>query len=83
MTQREVKKLKRSDLLELLIEQRKQIEQLQAELTEAHAQLHDRSIQIEKTGSIAEAALQLSGIFEAAQKACDQYMYNIQLKNEH
>ena len=36
MTQREVRKLKRVDLLELLIEQRKQIEELQAELIAAN-----------------------------------------------
>ena len=82
MTQREVRKLKRADLLELLIEQRKQIEELQAELIAANTKLSDRTIQIEKAGSIAEAALQLNGIFEAAQKACDQYLYNIQIKNE-
>ncbi|MBQ7050577.1 MAG: DNA repair protein [Firmicutes bacterium] len=82
MTQREVRKLKRADLLELLIEQRKQIEQLQEELIAANIRLSDRTIQIEKTGSIAEAALKLNGIFEAAQKACDQYTYNIQLKSE-
>jgi len=82
MTQREVRKLKRADLLELLIEQRKQIEKLQAELIAANTKLRDRAIQINNIGSIAEAALQLNGIFEAAQNACDQYLYNIQIKNE-
>ena len=32
---------------------------------------------IENSGSIAEAALKLSGIFEAAQAAADQYLENI------
>ncbi len=82
MTQREVRKLKRADLLELLIEQRKQIEELQAELIAVNTRLSDRTIQIEKAGSIAEAALQLNGIFEAAQNACEQYVQNIQAKNE-
>lgn len=82
MTQREVRKLKRADLIELLIEQRREIEKLQAELTAAHHQLSERAINIEKAGSIAEAALKLNGIFEAAQNACDQYIYNIQTKSE-
>ena len=82
MTQKEVRKLKRTDLLEILIEQRKEIDRLQEELIAANTRLSDRTIQIDKIGSIAEAALQLNGIFEAAQNACDQYLHNIQLKSE-
>ena len=37
-----------------------------------------RRILLEKAGSIAEASLQLNGVFEAAQKAADQYVENIQ-----
>ena len=32
---------------------------------------------IDDAGSIAEAALQVNGVFEAAQKACEQYIDNI------
>jgi hypothetical protein len=39
--------------------------------------LAERKIVIEKSGSIAEAALKLNGIFEAAQRAADQYLYSI------
>ena len=35
-------------------------------------------IAIEKAGSLAEAALQLNSVFEAAQNACAQYTQNIQ-----
>ena len=40
-------------------------------------QLEDRRIRLEKTGSIAEAALALSGVFEAAQKAADLYIQSV------
>ena len=37
----------------------------------------DRRIRLDKAGSIAEAALQINEVFQAAQDACDQYMFNI------
>ena len=72
-----LKKLSRQDLLEMLIESEKHVEQLEKELEEAKEKLSDRRIMIENSGSIAEAALKLSGIFEAAQAAADQYLENI------
>ena len=42
----------------------------------------DRRIRMERSGSIAEAALQLSGIFEAAQSAADLYLENIRQRSE-
>ena len=33
---------------------------------------------LEQVGSITEASLQLNGVFEAAQKACEQYLENVQ-----
>ena len=44
-------------------------------------QLTDRNIAIEKCGSLAEAALQLNGIFQAAEAACAQYTENIMSRN--
>lgn len=77
MTDRDMKKLSRTDLLSILLEQSKKMQQLQERLDRAEAALQDRTIQIDKAGSIAEASLQLSGIFEAAQTACQQYTENI------
>ena len=78
MTERELRRLSRTDLLELLLAQSRQIDALQAELTQTKQALEDKNIAIAKAGSIAEAALQLSGIFEATQKACDQYTLNME-----
>lgn len=77
MTQKELKKLNRSELLQMLLIRTEEAEKLRAELEEAKAKLASREIQIEESGSIAEASLKLSGIFEAAQKAADQYLDNI------
>lgn len=82
MTNKELRKLKRSELLEIMLEQQKEIERLQKELEAAEAKLEEKEILIGKTGSIAEAALQLNGVFEAAQKAADQYLYNIRKQSD-
>ena len=67
MTDNDVKKLSRKDLLEMLIDQSREIESLRAKLSEAEAALKKREIAIDKAGSIAEASLLLNGVFEAAQ----------------
>ena len=82
MTERELRRLSRTDLLELLLAQRRENEQLRCILDQTQSQLSDRTIKIDNAGSIAEASLQLSGIFAAAQDSCQYYMDNIKLLSE-
>lgn len=82
MTDQDLKKLNRRELLELLLKQSTEIEALQEQLRRSEAALADRRLRIDQAGSIAEASLQLSGIFEAAQTACQQYTENIQQLNQ-
>ena len=77
MTDKDLKRLRRDELLEMLIAQSKRTDQLQAELDAARAQLASRAIVLEEAGSIAEAALRINGVFEAAQAAAEQYLENI------
>lgn len=77
MTDKELRKLSRKDLMQILLEQSWEIRALREELAQKDAELADRKIKIENAGSIAEAALQLSGIFEAAEAACKQYKENL------
>ncbi len=81
MTEKELKKLNRKQLLELLLRQTERVEALETELAETKRQLEDKRITEMKAGSIAQAALQLNGIFEAAQKAADQYLDNVKAYN--
>jgi cell division septum initiation protein DivIVA len=78
MTEQELRKLRRVDLLEILLDLSKENEVLRSQLDKARAQLASRTIAIEKSGSLAEAALRVSGVFEAAQAACEQYTLNLQ-----
>ena len=77
MTEKELKKLSRQELLEVLLVQSKKIDRLRAQLDEARQQLSEKELAIAEAGSIAEASLSLSGVFEDAQKAADQYLSNI------
>ena len=56
MTDRELRRLSRSDLLELLLAQRRENEQLRCILDQTQAQLADRTIKIDKAGSIADGS---------------------------
>lgn len=80
MTLKELRKLSRRDLLEMLLSLSKENEQLREQLQEARTQLESRKIEIENAGSLAEAALRLNGVFEAAQAACAQYEENLRLR---
>lgn len=77
MTEKELKKLNRYQLLELIILQTEQINELEKQLANAKERLESQQIQTTQAGSIAEAALQLSGIFKAAQSAADTYLQNV------
>lgn len=70
-----IKKLRRSDLIEILISQAEEIEYLKEKLEE-------KNIILEESGSIAMAALRLNNIFEDAQKAADQYVESVKYQTD-
>ena len=70
MTEKELRKLNRYQLLELLMMQTEENRQLQQEIE----RLRQQQMKLEEMGSVAEASLLLNGVFEAAQKAADDYV---------
>lgn len=74
LTDKDLRKLNRYQLLELLIMQMEKADKLQICLEETEKQLSDQDIKISSLGSIAEASLQLGGVFQAAQRAADMYI---------
>ena len=78
MTNKELKKMNRRRLLQMLLEIERENETLRARNDFLEAQMKKRELAIAKSGSIAEAALKLNGIFEAAQRAADQYLFSPQ-----
>ena len=78
---KDLRKLKRKELLEIILEQTKRIENLEIELSKVKEEYENQKISISKIGSLAEASLELSGIFKAADEAVKIYINNIQNKN--
>ena len=77
MKDKDLKRMSRAELLELLIDKTRENETLHAQLDEALAQLDDRMLRVEKAGTMAEAALLVNGVLDAAQRAGQQYMENM------
>ena len=74
---KELKRLSRSELLELLLEQTKRADELETRVTELEQKLEDRSLMVSQAGSLAEAALKINQVFEAADAAARQYLDNV------
>ena len=82
MKQPDLRSLSRSELLEILIQQGEELEALRSQNRQLLLQLQDRSLKLKEAGSIAEAALKISGVFEAAQEAADQYLQSVRQMTE-
>lgn len=74
---KELKKLNRAELLEILLALSKENEELTKKNKELQNLLESREIKVQEAGSIAEAALQINEVFKVAQEAANQYLENI------
>ncbi len=79
MTEKELRRLNRYELLEMLLAQGKKVERLERELAEANEKLNKRQQILASSGTMAEAALRLNRVFEAADNAADEYINNVKL----
>ena len=77
MGDKSLSKYSRAELLDLLYNQQKKIEELEAENKDLKQQIEDKKIRIDDCGSIAEASLKLTDIFKQAQEAADLYLENV------
>ena len=77
MTDKELKRLSRVELIDIIYELQKQKEAADAQVVQLQDQLNTRELHIAEAGSIAEAAISVNGVFEAAQAAADQYLLSI------
>lgn len=77
MDNNELKKLSRLELLEILLEQTKRIEDLEHQVEELNEEIAARKIELSETGSLAEASLKLTEIFKEADEAAAIYKNNV------
>ncbi len=78
MAEKELRRMSRSELIEIIYELRKSEEALQAEIEALEKQLEEKQHKISKAGSLAELSAGLNGLFEAAQATADDYLAEIQ-----
>lgn len=79
MKQQDLRSLSRGELLEIMIQQAEELEALRKENEEYRQQLQEKTIALDEAGSIAEAALKVSGIFDAAHQASARYLESIKI----
>lgn len=77
MISKELKKLNRRELVDIIYQLKKNEEQMQEQIATLEAELQDRRIHLSVAGSIAEAAMDITGIFSAAQSTADLYLGEI------
>ena len=84
MKEKDLRRLKRVELLDMLIEQGRlvdaqaeEITKLKEEVEELNRKLEDRKVDLENTGSIAEASLRIAKVFMAAEDAAKIYLENL------
>ena len=88
MKEKDLRRLKRVELLDMLIEQGKLVEAQEEEINKLKGQveklnrkLEDRKVDLENTGSIAEASLRIAKVFMAAEDAAKIYLENLKEKS--
>lgn len=76
MTDKELKKLRRRDLLELLINQTESNEQLQSQYDTMNMKLQSREIPLAEAGSLEQTVAQVNEVFRRADQIAEQYLEN-------
>ncbi len=77
MINKELKKLNRRELVDVIYQLKKNEEQLQEKIAALESELQDRRIHLSTAGSVAEAAADITGIFSVAQSTADMYLREI------
>ena len=81
MTDKELRHLSCFDLIDIIYELQKQNDASAAQIEELQSKLKEKELRIASAGSIAEAAIGINGVFEAAQAAADQYLLSVKAAN--
>lgn len=77
MADKELRHLSRKELIEIIYEYQKREVQFQDAVDTLTGKLKKRELQMKEAGSIANAALSINAVFEAAQAAADQYLASV------
>ena len=79
MLGKELKRLNRKELVDVIYQLKKNEEELQEKLAALEAELQEKRIRVSVAGSIAEAATDITQIFAVAQRTADLYVQEVAL----
>jgi len=77
-----LRKLNRRELLEIMLAQSREIDALREEIKQLSEELEDKTLKTKNAGSIAEDSLQVTQVFEEAQKSADLYIANVRRRTD-
>ena len=80
MTDKEFKRLSRSQLIEIIYQLQLKQDELTADNEQLSKALADKRLRVRKAGNIAEAAMEIHNVMQAAQDAAEHYLEEIQLR---
>ena len=83
MTDKEFKRLSRSQLIDIIYQLQLKQEELSAENNKLSKALEDRRLLVNEAGNIAEAALEIHNVMQSAQDAADHYLEEIKIRINH
>lgn len=74
--------LSKNEMMMVMHDQEQEIEKLKSQVEELQAKLDGYEIKVSESGSLADAAAKVSGLFEAAQLTVDTYLENMKKRDE-
>lgn len=77
MAENRLKYLNRAELIDIIYQYQCKYQEQAETIERLTVQLDDKKSRIQNAGSIAEAALALNHVFDAAQQAADQYLQEV------
>lgn len=80
MTDKEFKRLNRSQLIEIIYQLQLKQEELTSDNEKLSKALEDRRLLVSKAGNIAEAALEIHNVMQSAQDAAEHYLEEMRLR---
>ena len=75
-------KMKKKELLEIMLAQSKEIDCLREQVSELQSKLENREFEFYRVGSLAEASLAVTNIFKEADEAAKIYLENVRRSYE-
>lgn len=82
MISKELKKMSRRELMDIIYQMKKNEQQMQEEITSLQEALQDKRLRLSIAGSVAEAAASITNVFSAAQMTADLYLQEISCMKE-